>query len=345
MTTLITGAGGFLGGHLREVFRSAGHQVRAVDLPGTADMDGTCDVTDQAQVEATMQGVDTLIHAAGIFDLTASESALFAVNADGAERMVTAAADAGARKFVLISSTGVYGRGADNAVEDDPKSPEHPYARSKWEGERRVTEIAQQRGLSLAVLRPTLLYGPGSRYGLAPWAAIFALRRLKGAGALPISSGGPLGHMVHATDVAKAALHVSQADIEGVFNVSDDAPVPAGDLVRLIADAIGAPVSGSPLPWGAMRVFRRGKPLIVKLFASQNAKLAHLWRKIVEEHDLVPALAPRLDADWIDFLSADHTYDSSALRATGFEFSHPDARTSFPQTIDWYRQQRWIPAA
>ena len=45
-----------------------------------------------------------------------------------------------------------------------------------------------------------------------------------------------------------------------------------------------------------MRVFRRAKPLIVKLFAGQNAKLAHLWRKVVEEHDLVPALAQQLGA-------------------------------------------------
>ncbi len=345
MATLITGAGGFLGSHLRQAFSAAGHDVRAVDLPGVADMDGACDITDDGQVAAAVQGCETVIHAAGIFDLAAPEALLQAVNADGAARVAEAAVAAGAKRLVLISSSSVYGRGADQVPESSDKKPEHAYARTKWEGERRVSEIAQDRGLSLAVLRPTLLYGPGSRYGLAPWAAIFAIRRLKGAGALPIAKGGPLGHMVHVQDVAEATVHVADSDEQGAFNVSDHSPVPAGDLVRLIAQSVGAPVSGSPLPWSSMRVFRRAKPLLAGVIAKQNAKLAHLWQRTVADHELVPALSPRMDPDWIDFLSADHTYNSAALRATGFEFKHPDARVSLPATIDWYRENRWIPAA
>ena len=345
MTTLITGAGGFLGSHLRRAFEEAGHDVRAVDLPGVADMDGACDVTSDDDVSAAVQGCDTVIHCAGVFDLMAPETLLQAVNADGAARVAQAAADAGCKRIVLISSSSVYGRGADHVAESAAKNPEHAYARTKWEGERRVTEIAETGGMSLAVLRPTLLYGPGSRYGLAPWAAIFSIRRVREAGALPIARGGPLGHMVHVQDVADAAVHLADGGIEGVFNVSDEAPLPAGDLVRVVADAVGAKVSGSPLPWSAMRLFRHAKPWLVRLFASQNAKLAHLWDRTVADHDLVPALAPRVDTDWIDFLSANHTYDSSALKATGFSYAYPDARTSLPETIDWYREQRWIPSA
>lgn len=345
MTTLITGAGGFLGSHLRRAFADGGHTVRAVDLAGVDDMDGVCDVTDDAQVTAAVQGCDTVIHVAGIFDLMAPEELLQAVNADGAARMAEAAADAGVRRFVLISSSSVYGRGADYVLESADKNPEHAYARTKWEGERRVTEIANARGMSLTVLRPTLLYGPGSRYGLAPWAAIFSIRKERNAGALPIAKGGPLGHMVHVADVASAALHVTESAIEGVFNVSDESPVPAGDLVRLIAGAVGAKVGGSPLPWSAMRVFRHAKPLLGRVFSSQNDKLTHLWDRTVADHDLVPALNPRVDTDWIDFLSADHTYDPSALKATGFTYAYPDARQALPETITWYRDNRWIPAA
>jgi len=342
VATLITGAGGFLGGHLRRVFSEAGHGVRAADLPGVAEVD--LDITDDASVAAAMQGASAVVHAAGVFDLTAPEELLFRVNAEGARRTAEAAADAGCKRFVLISSTSVYGRGADRASEHTPKAPEHAYARSKWEGERLVAEVAGRRGMPLVVLRPTLLYGPGGKYGLAPWAAIFALRRIREAGALPIADGGPLGHMVHAEDVARAALHVHDEGVEGVFNVTDDSPLPSGELVRLVADTIGAKVSDSPLPWGAMRLFRRGKPLLAKLFASQNAKLQHLWAKVVSERALVPALSPRVDIDWVDFLSADHTYDSAALKATGFACAHPDARAGLPETIAWYREQRWLPA-
>ena len=109
--------------------------------------------------------------------------------------------------------------------------------------------------------------------------------------------------------------------------------------------AIGAAVGGSPLPWGAMRVFRRAKPVLARLFKSQNAKLSHVWDKVVAEHALVPALSPRVDIDWVDFLSANHTYDGSALKGTGFSYDHPDARTGLPETIAWYREQRWIPGA
>ena len=58
MATLITGAGGFLGSHLRQAFSAAGHDVRAVDLPGVADMDGACDITDDGQVAAAVHSHD-----------------------------------------------------------------------------------------------------------------------------------------------------------------------------------------------------------------------------------------------------------------------------------------------
>ena len=68
-TTLITGAGGFLGAWLCRVFLEAGHQVRAADLPG-ADLRAqqelgaepvACDLADQAAVEATIEARDLLL--------------------------------------------------------------------------------------------------------------------------------------------------------------------------------------------------------------------------------------------------------------------------------------------
>ncbi|HJN72892.1 MAG TPA: NAD(P)-dependent oxidoreductase [Myxococcota bacterium] len=345
---LITGAGGFLGTTLTRVFVEAGHRVRAADLvpPSTqgAAEAVELDVTRPETVRTAMEGVVVVVHAAGIFDLSCSEQALRAVNVEGAATVARCAAEEGVERFVMVSSTSVYGRGTAQVPEGGDKRPAHAYDRSKWEGEEATREICETAGLSWAAIRPTLIYGPGGRYGFAPALAMFALRSHLGRQALPFAAGGPVGHHVHVEDVACAALFLVENPAgTGAFNVADDNPIQTGELMRLICGAVGVRVLDWGLPWFVASLFGLIKPMARWYLDRLNPKLVGVWGKIVRELDLVPALSPRLDVDWIDYIIQDHSYDNSRLKALGFRYRYPDLGAAFGPTVDWYRQMRWLP--
>jgi len=348
---VITGAGGFLGSALTRAFVAAGHRVRATDLPHVdlsphrrMGAETVCaNLKDRLDTARALADMQIVVHAAGLFDLSASESRLWAVNVEAVQTVCEAAIHA--ERVVHISSTGVYGRCGLDTHEDAPKSASMTYERSKWAGEQRAVEICAARDLPLAVLRPTLIYGAGSRYGLAPTIALFALRKKRGLMTLPIARGGPVGHLVHVDDVAAAAVLVAtHPDAAGrAYNVADAEPVHAGDLVRALAETSQVPVHSVALPWWTTKAYRPLRPWVARIVAQQNARMEGAWRRIVDEEGLEHALTPRLEMDFIEYVLANHSYDTSRLQGLGFVWAHPDPYVGIDQTGDWYRRQRWIP--
>lgn len=74
-----------------------------------------------------------------------------------------------------------------------------------------------------------------------------------------------------------------------------------------------------------------------------NEVLSQKWSELVADHSLVAALSPRQERSAFDYWCNDHTYDCSALRETGFQFSVENPRAAFRETLDWYEANRWIP--
>ena len=353
MRVAITGAGGFLGTAMTRAFLADGYKVRAADL-ARADLSvhrelgaetSECDVTRSEHLEAVLDGVDIVVHAAGIFDFTAPDELLWAVNADSVRLVCEAAASQGVKRMVHISSSGVYGRCGLGVAEDHPKVPVMSYERSKWDGEQIAWDRSASLGLPLTVLRPTLIYGGGSRYGLAPAIALFALRKARGLPTLPVATGGPVGHLVHVDDVAAAAVLLARSDkaLGRAFNAADDTPVHAGDLIRALADATGVNARGMALPWFVARLYPLLRPMIRGFVVRENRRIAASWARLVEREELESALSPRLDLDFFDYMLANHSYDTSALKGLGFECKYADPYKGIALTGDWYRAHRWLP--
>ena len=145
---LVTGATGFVGRHVLRLLRAEGTPVRALSRTprpvGTADDEHlrwvTGDVTDPAGLAAAVRGCGVVIHcAAATGRWTRRASDFRAVNVQGVENLLRAAADAGAIRVVHVSTTGVYGRLARwPADEATPCRPNSLYRRSKRDGERCV---------------------------------------------------------------------------------------------------------------------------------------------------------------------------------------------------------------
>jgi nucleoside-diphosphate-sugar epimerase len=84
------------------------------------------------------------------------------VNTEGTKQLAREAVKAGVKRLVFISTIKVNGEEADIPfTEDSPTQPADPYGISKWEAEQALRRIEAEDGLEVAVVRPTLVYGPG----------------------------------------------------------------------------------------------------------------------------------------------------------------------------------------
>ena len=179
MGTLVTGAGGFIGGHLVADLIAAGQDVRAVDVkpleewyqvhPDAENLEGDCSDADTAHKIAT--GTDD------IFNLAADMGGMGFIENNKAEcmlsvltstNMLVAARDAGTQRFFYSSSACVYNgaKQTDPNVtalkEDDayPADPEDGYGWEKLFTERMARHFREDYGLETRIARYHNVYGP-----------------------------------------------------------------------------------------------------------------------------------------------------------------------------------------
>jgi nucleoside-diphosphate-sugar epimerase len=167
MLVAISGGAGFLGLHLARRLVADGHDVRTLDLAPLDDaaLEGRVeelhgDVRVTADARRLVAGADVLVHAAAALPIQVSRAAIRSVNVEGAAVTFAAAAEAGVRRVVLISSTAVYGVPERHPIhEDDPLVGVGHYGESKIEAER-LCEAFARRGLETVIVRPKTFVGP-----------------------------------------------------------------------------------------------------------------------------------------------------------------------------------------
>lgn len=251
---LVTGALGFLGSEIiRQAttlglrVRGTGRQdVRTVALPDYR----RADILDAEALRATMEGIDAVIHTAGlahIFDRSrASRSAFARYNEIGTLTVARVAAEAGVRHLMLTSSVAVYGRCHELMPRGETARchPETPYAESKWRAERRAEEVAGRSGMRLTVLRLATLYGEGDPGNVARLIRLIDRRRF-----VWIGDGRNRKSLLYRGDAAHAFLRVATTRGVGIetYNVSGRS-CSVRELVECIASALGRPCPGWGVP-------------------------------------------------------------------------------------------------
>jgi nucleoside-diphosphate-sugar epimerase len=267
MRVLVTGAAGFIGGHVVERLADAGHRVfpmiRSQPLPeGLAkfrDAVRSADLRDPESLLRAVRDVDVVVHLGGL-TRARSESEFMDTNADGVARLVRAAREAapGLRRFVYVSSLSAGGPsdGAVGVREDAPPRPVSPYGRSKLAGEDRLREAAGD--VPWTVLRPPVVYGPGER-------DLRAMFRYAQRGWVPLlGARGRAYSIVHARDLADAVLAViaTPAAAGQVYYVAEPRSYAGRELVAHIAAALGRKPRVIPVPdWAAAVVATTGSAL------------------------------------------------------------------------------------
>lgn len=113
---------------------------------------------------AQFSGLDCIIHMSAITISRASDDELRQANVDLAVDTARRAAEAGVKRFIFLSSLHVHGKSAVEAI--SPATPfkgDNAYGRSKAQAEVALASVAKETGLDLIVLRPPMVYGPGSK--------------------------------------------------------------------------------------------------------------------------------------------------------------------------------------
>ena len=242
MRVLVTGGLGFIGSRLCHALLDEGVRVRCVDdLSGaSAPPAGSTLAARGAEVlvagadAAHVRGVDAVLHLAARPGVRTRQApaVLNAANAGLSDRLAAAAARRGAR-FVLVSSSSVYGNARlVPTPEHAPLAPLNPYAASKLAAERAVLG----RGGDPVIVRPFTVYGPGQRPDMAFARWIAALQ----AGE-PIPWHAPPGTARDFTYVDDAVAGLIAALRHGrsgeAYNVSGWSSVDLSDALELL----GAP--------------------------------------------------------------------------------------------------------
>ena len=173
MTTLVTGATGFIGSAVVRQLVAAGHDVRALARP-TSDrrnLEGvsceivTGDLVDPDSLVAAVAGCDAVFHVAADYRLWVPDpEAMRCVNEDGTRDLLRAAADAGASRIVYTSSVATLGHNDDGSpANEDTASWLNdmigPYKRSKYIAEEVVRWLAEDEGVPVVIVNPTTPIG------------------------------------------------------------------------------------------------------------------------------------------------------------------------------------------
>lgn len=178
--TLITGASGFIGGHIARFLAEEGRPLRLLlrknsplkHLQGINFETVTGDIRDAASVRAAMRGVDVVYHVAALFALWARRKEdFYEINVEGTKNVCSAALEARVSKFIYTSTTGAVGISQDPNVLCDEKTvwnrgwTNDPYTLSKYEAEQVVLSYVGSgspgSGLPAVILNPTAPIGPG----------------------------------------------------------------------------------------------------------------------------------------------------------------------------------------
>lgn len=259
MRVLVTGANGFVGRALMDQLaqRSGVTPVGGVRNRAKANGDNhshvVCpDLAPESDWSQCVAAIDVVIHCAARAHILSDDAldplaAFRRVNTAGTLRLGQQAAAAGVKHFVFISSIGVNGAETFGAAFDEhsPAAPHSPYAVSKREAEVGLFSLAEASGMTVSVVRPPLVYGPGAPGNLARLAGLIR-RGLP----LPLASVRNKRTLVSLNNLVDLlALCATHPAAPGeIFLAGDTEDVSTADIVRHIARCIDRPAWLVPFP-------------------------------------------------------------------------------------------------
>lgn len=263
MKILITGATGFIGGHLVEALLKERHEVKALvrqksdasQLEARGVVVAIGDITDATSVKNAVQGCDRVYHLAGKTTKDRLTKELYRThNIEGTTNVAEAALHTGVQRMVYSSSVGVYGTARPHPIDEETEPrPDSYYRESKLGGEKAALRLYRERGLPIVIARVGSVYGPGS----CNWLDL-ARKILEGSFRI-IGSGENYDHFAYVDDIVHGLQQCAETSgVEGrTYILSGPEPLKLRQLLQIMAEELGVdPVLGR-LPSAPFRFYHR----------------------------------------------------------------------------------------
>jgi len=257
-SVLVTGAGGFIGGHVVERLVRDGARVRAFCRYNSRNERGTLDWVDPnvvAEVEvvlgelrdvesvgAAVEGTEVILHLGAQIAIPYSyvnPRDFFEVNVLGSLNVAQACVRHGVQRIVHTSTSEVYGSARSVPItEAHPLEPQSPYAASKLAADKLMDSYHRSFDLPVSVLRPFNTYGPRqSARAIIPTIISQALA----GSTLRLGSLHPRRDLTFVEDTASGfvAAATSEAAIGRTIQLGTNHDVSIGDLVEMVAEVLG----------------------------------------------------------------------------------------------------------
>lgn len=321
MNVLVTGATGFVGGHLVTRLLAGDHRVTALvrgQSRGAPLVDRGVrivagDLHDEASLAAACEGAHTVFHVAGL-TRALSEREFARVNVEGTRRLLAAATTTRVDRFVYVSSLAAWGPTAPaDLAWNAPPHPVTMYGRSKLAAE----QLVRASDTAWTIVRPPVVYGPGDRELLR------LFRAARRFGIAPVFGDGSQQLVaIYASDLADALLAAAgDATVGGTYAACH----PERFTQRELAHAVGRAAGRRVRPVRVPRALAR--PILAVIGAA-----AQLTRR--------PTLLTTDKAN--EFLAAAWTAEPGPFsHDTGWRAAH-DLRSGLALTAAWYREHGWL---
>ncbi|EST35963.1 hypothetical protein N566_16930 [Streptomycetaceae bacterium MP113-05] len=254
---LVTGASGFIGGHLTRRLAERGHRVRVLvraESDRSAFGDAAAEVVvgsidDAAAVKRAVAGVTHVYNCAGMSADWGPWEGFRKANVEGARTVVEAAGEAGTVRRVLhVSTTDVYGYPKAPGDESSPLNDIGlPYNRSKILGERAVWSAAYHTGVPVTVVRPVSVYGPRSKDFVIEIANLLLQKQM-----VYVRKGAAPAGLLYVDNAVEGMIAAATAEETAgkAYNLRDPEQTTWRDYVEALAAGIGAKSPGLSLPSG-----------------------------------------------------------------------------------------------
>ena len=325
MTTLVTGATGFVGAAVARQLVARGEAVRVLARPGgdrrnlagldVAVVDG--DLTDRASLARACAGIDRLYHVAADYRLWVPRpAAIYRANVDGTRDLMLAAAEAGVGRIVYTSSVATLGLAADGAAADETTpvglaDMVGHYKRSKFLAEEEIQSLVREAGLPAVIVNPSTPIGPGD-VKPTPTGRMIADAV---AGRMPAYVDTGL-NLVHVDDVAAGHLLAGERGLVGERYILGGENLTLKTILEAIAGLLGR----TPPRW------RLDHRLVLPV-----AYLVEGWARLTGLADpMVTVDAVRMSKKRMFFTSA------KAERVLGY--THRPAAEAIAAAVDWFRR-------
>ncbi|MGV8121182.1 MAG: NAD-dependent epimerase/dehydratase family protein [Candidatus Xenobiia bacterium LiM19] len=261
MNVLVTGNKGYIGAVLCRILKEKGYCLTGLDTGYYDDCLLDSEILPDRQLDkdirsvsaADFEGIDAVIHLAalsndpiGELDAALTED----INLKGTIKAACCAKEAGVKRFIYSSSQSMYGiANTDEELDEDlsEKNPVTAYARTKWEAECALKDMADS-SFHVICFRPSTVFGVSPRLRCDIVYNSFVACAYT-TGKIEIKSDGtPWRPVVHVRDACKAFIAGVEAPVEMVSGESFNVGIPQGNYtVRELAEAAEQVVPGSEI--------------------------------------------------------------------------------------------------